>query len=174
MVHSSNENNAKIKKKNSSVVILSLFYTATEYVQTQRLRHIFIFLPKYCYFLRFIKLCFSQTNISSWTKYINLIRKTAFFKLHHISTMWHYLIALVGSLVGLRFQIDRSNSLSAVLPQSSISRPQRVQNCSACLVVRASFNAHTAPTSRQLYQLITKGHFTKLLASASTSFFFLS
>ena len=104
MVHSSNENNAKIKRKNSSVVILSLFYTATEYVQTQRLRHIFIYLPNYCYLLRFIKLCFSQTNISSWTKYINLIRKTAFFKLRHISTMWHYLIAyatktLVGSLV---------------------------------------------------------------------------
>ena len=89
-------------------------------------------------------------------QHINFICKTAFFKLRRISTIRQYLTAdttktLVVSLV--LSQIDYCNSLLAGLPLSLISKLQRVQNCAAHLVVRASSNVHTTPILAQLHWL---------------------
>ena len=65
---------------------------------------------------------------------------------------WHLTVdatrTLVVSLVLSR--IDYCSSLLAGLPLSLISKLQRVQNCAARLVVRASPNIHTTPTLAQL------------------------
>ena len=92
----------------------------------------------------------------SMKQQINFICKTAFFELCWISTIRQYRTVdatktLVVSLV--LSQIDYCNSLLAGLPLSLISKLQRVQNCAAHLVVRASPNAHTTPVLAQLHWL---------------------
>ena len=89
-------------------------------------------------------------------QHVNFICKTAFFELRRISTIRQYLTVdatktLVVSLVLSR--IDYGNSLLAGLPLSLISKLQRVQNCAARLVVRASPNVHTTPILAQLHWL---------------------
>ena len=79
----------------------------------------------------------------SMKQHINFICKTAFCELRRISTIPQYRTVdatktLVVSLV--LSQIDYCNSLLAGLPLSSISKLQRLQNCAARLVVRASPN----------------------------------
>ena len=73
-------------------------------------------------------------------EHTNFNCKTAFLEIQRISTIRHYLTdgatkTLVASLVLSR--IDYCNSLLAGLPQSSVGKLQRVQNCAARLVVRA-------------------------------------
>ena len=74
---------------------------------------------------------------------------------------WHLTVdatrTLVVSLVLSR--IDYCSSLLAGLPLSLISKLQRVQNCAARLVVRASPNIHTTPTS-----LSSAGYLSKLVS----------
>ena len=55
--------------------------------------------------------------------------------------------------VPLLSRIDYCNSLLAGLPLSLISKLQRVQNCAARFVVRASPNVHTTPILAQLHWL---------------------
>ena len=79
----------------------------------------------------------------SMKQHIKFICKTAFFELRRISTIRQYLTGndsktLVVSLVLSR--TDYCNSLLVGLPLSSVSKLQRVQNCAACLVFRASPN----------------------------------
>ena len=98
-------------------------------------------------------LVFYMDKNLSMKQYINFICKTAFFELRRISTSRQYLIVdatktLVVSLV--LSWIDYCNSLLASLPLSLISKLQRVQNCAARLVVRASLNVHTTPILTQL------------------------
>ena len=50
-------------------------------------------------------------------------------------------------------RIDCCKSLLAGLPLSLISKLQRVQNCAARLIVRASPNVHTTPILAQLHWL---------------------
>ena len=75
----------------------------------------------------------------------NFTRKTASLEIRRTSTIRHYLTdnatkTLVVSLVLLR--IDYCNSLLTGLPQSSVGKLQRAQNCAARLVVRAPPHVH--------------------------------
>ena len=92
-------------------------------------------------------------------EHINFIYKTAFFELRRISTFRLYLSVHatktpVVSLVLSR--IDYRNSLLGGLPLSLISKFQRIQNCAARLVVRASSVVHIAPILKQLHWLTVK------------------
>ena len=92
----------------------------------------------------------------SMKQHINFIYKTAFFEVRRISTIRQHLTvdatkSLVVSLVLSR--IGYCNSLLAGLPLSLISKLQRVQNCAARLVVRASPNIHTTSILAQLHWL---------------------
>ena len=98
---------------------------------------------------------------------INFICKTAFFQLRRISTLRQYLTVddtktLVVTLVLSR--IDCCNSLLAGLPLSSISKLQRVQNCAARLVVRASPNVHITPIPAQLHWLPVQARISYTIA----------
>ena len=82
--------------------------------------------------------------------------KTAFLETRRISTIRHYFTfdatkTLVVSLVLLR--IDYCNSLLTGLPQSSVGKLQRAQNCAARLVVRAPPHVHVTPVLRRLHWL---------------------
>jgi len=78
--------------------------------------------------------------------------KTAFFELRRITAIRLYLTVDAAKTLVLSW-IDYCNSLLVGLPLSLISKPQRVQNCAARLVVCASPNVHTTPILAQLHWL---------------------
>ena len=89
-------------------------------------------------------------------EHTNFICKTAFLEIRGISTIRHHLTddatkTLVVSLV--LSSIDYCNSLLAGLPQSLVSKLQRVRNSAARLVVRALPHVHITPIPRHLHWL---------------------
>ena len=110
----------------------------------------------YTHYVTPVNLAFYMGKDLSMKQHINFICKTAFFELCRISTIRQYRTVdatktLVVSLVLSR--IDYCNSLLAGLPLSLISKLQRVHNCAARLVVRASPNVHATPILAQLHWL---------------------
>ena len=101
-------------------------------------------------------------------EHINFICKTAFFELRRIRTIRHYFsVDATKTLVVSRVLsgIDYCNSLSAGLSLSLISKLQRIQNCAARLVVRASSSVHVTPI---LKQPVKTRFLTKLPTTVST------
>ena len=102
---------------------------------------------------------FYLDNNLTMKEHVTFVCKIAFLELRRISTIRHYLTleatkTLVISLVLSR--IDYCNSLLAGLPQSLISKLQRVQNCAARLVVRAPSGTHVTPLLKELHWLPVK------------------
>ena len=86
----------------------------------------------------------------SMKEHINLICKTAYLEIQHISTVCYYLNdyatrTLVVSLVCSC--IDYCNSLLAGLPQSLVRKLQRIHNSASRLVVHALPHVHITQTS---------------------------
>ena len=89
-------------------------------------------------------------------KHIDVLCKRAFFELCRISTVQQCLIADATENLDVSLVLSRTdycNSLLAGLPLSSISKLQRLQNCAARLVVRASPNVRVTPILAQLHWL---------------------
>jgi hypothetical protein len=95
-------------------------------------------------------------NTLSMKQHISSVSRTCYFQLRRIATIRKYLTTdatakLVTSTILTR--LDYCNSLLAGLPSSSISRLQRIQNCSARLVLRRKKIDHITPLLKQLHWL---------------------
>jgi hypothetical protein len=95
-------------------------------------------------------------NTLSIQKHISSVCRTCYFQLRRIASVRNYLTTdaaakLVTSTILSR--LDYCNSLLAALPNTSISKLQRIQNNSARLILRKKKTDHITPLLKQLHWL---------------------
>ena len=89
-------------------------------------------------------------------KQINAISKSCFYQIRNIGQIRQYITeeackTIVQALVTSR--LDYGNALLCGLPQTLLTRLQRVQNCAARLVTRTPKRNHITPVLRELHWL---------------------